>query len=241
MSNTNEAVATTLAAVAFTERFTFKTAVTGSPALASLTKLVDSGLLTDADLEEQKDDAGKVIGYKRKNFDQVLQAPALTPVLEEQGFTAAQAKTVQDLVQSQVAAYNKKHVVDEGKSEFIGWEQVLEAGLAIRKASSKVTTAMVAATTKAFTTYMSDVLKAQPQGVELAESLATKKFSVAACNRVNMQILERFSEVIESFSESLDAVELETHLSVLELWAGELEKTLNPEQEEMSIDLLGSF
>jgi hypothetical protein len=233
MSELN-AVTAAIKTIEFTEKYNFKSTKNGTEALAALELLEVEGKLK---LKETKDENGvEVIGKQRLSEEVKFTVPDFIALLDGKGLSLNKMLTIQALIEKHIAAANKR-TVDAGDFEFIGWEQVLEDGLVQRKAGIKVTALMIADAVKGLIGYLTNETSTKEGGINLTSKLGLKKFTVAACNGTPLEVLERIQSLVLQWFESLEVAEQAEHTPVVELWASELEKTINPAQEDIDITM----
>lgn len=216
----------------FKEKYNFKTTKLNTKALTDLEALATAGKVVLDDVLED----GVLIGKKRQSQEVTFECIDLMPLLEDSGLSATKIKTLQDLVQRHVVAKNKD-TVDSATFEFTSWDTALEDGLAQRKAGIKITAQMVADACKALVAYLRESTSTKEGGINLTEKLATKRFTVASCNSTKNDVLEHIQGLVVAWYDSLGASDQLTYSPVVELWADNLEETLNPEQDDATVDM----
>jgi hypothetical protein len=227
-------VSTAIKTIKFKEKYNFKSTKNGTEALAALEVLQVDGKLK---LKDTKDEDGvTVIGKQRLSEEVEFVVPDFITLLDGHGLSLNKMLTVQALVEKHIAAANKR-TVDAGDFEFAGWEQVLEDGLVQRKAGIKVTALMIADAVKSLIFYLTNETSTKEGGINLTQKLALKKFTVAACAGSPLEVLERIQSLVLQWFEASTVTEQAEHSPVVELWAGELEKTINPAQEDVDITM----
>ncbi len=241
MSNeTATPLATTLATTIATTiihsaAFNFRNWKKGQAGYDKLALAIQESRITTADVKVTKDEEGNTDNdlYQRKPLTLALSVPLMASCLIEGALTAAQTDHLQALVNQ---ACEKAHtvLVDNGnvtEASLISWEDVLAQPFKQRVAAVKVTEAMVKATNELFEAYLVEA-GSQEKGILLMTKLATKKFGIAACATTKLPILEAIQGRIVGFIESLSDEAQHEHAPVLNLWATNLEKVINPELEE---------
>lgn len=193
-----------------------------------LVKLVESGKLSENDIEEIKEE-GKPTRYKRK----AVTVDAEIPVIEIPGFTAEQNAHVRHLIMKKVEDANKTNI-DECSGEFAPWFEVLQSAPTVRGGGTKVTAEMLEAATESLQAFAEE--NYNDKVAEILATLAGKKFTTAACKDVKLSVLEKFQSVLLEWYEALETAEQLEVDPVMQLWAGNIEKILNP-QNEVDIDI----
>ncbi|MBM84470.1 MAG: hypothetical protein CMM47_00595 [Rhodospirillaceae bacterium] len=219
----------TVATKPFTTVYNFNFAKAGSDAFEKLQKALASGTITTNDVEV---DAEK--GSKRKPFNATLITVDMVALLADSGLSEKQVATVQDLVNAHIEAANKENVA-VGITDYTDGLAVLEAGLAKRGGSIKVTKEMLAATIAVLESYLASTSMAE-KAKAFTIAKATAKFTVASLATVKTQVVERMGDILNEFATTLDDAAIEQHLPVLELWADNIQKTLNPEASADELD-----
>jgi hypothetical protein len=230
----NTETTTTTGSVIYNATYHFKSSPINGKAYDNLMKLKGEGAISDDDLQQIRDDSGKLIALKRKSLSVPFTVLDVASVVDVDTLTEKQVAHLQHLVNEAVKSANQK-VVDDGKIDFLSWEQVLDADPAVRRAAVKVTNEMVKATTAVFGNFIADKI-ANPDAQQMLLDVASKKFSIASTKKFSTEILEFFQQIIGMFMDDLNEEELATHAPVLEVWAKALEDALKP-QEEISVDM----
>lgn len=225
------------AVLQFKEKYNFKTTKLNTDALSELEVLATAGKIALEDVIE-KDSAGAdvLVGKKRSSEELTFECIDLLPLLQDTTLSLAKIKTIQDLVQRHVASKNKT-TVDKAETEYTDWQTALEDGLAQRKAGVKVTQQMVTDTTKLLVAHLTNNTSTKAGGIKLTEKLANKKFSVTACNTTRKDVLEYIQGLVMAWFDTLTPAEELANEPVMSLWADQLEETLNPKQDDTTVDM----
>lgn len=203
----------------------FKSYDADSEGFKRLNALLESGKLTADDIEVIKEE-GKADKYKRKSTKLSFEVP----VIEIAGATKEVNDHVQCLVNKAIEAAQKPAVDAADLSAMKDWRTVLSTPFAQRTASIKVTTELVNKVVE----LMKEGLLAQgvkEKGVELACALGTKKFTVAACQPIPNEVVEKVQGLVVGWYSELDADTAGAVEPVMNLWAANIEKVLQPAEE----------
>lgn len=244
MTNENKVgliVATVLGSVAHTATYTFRNWKKGTAGYDRLQAALVAGKLTPEDIAVTKDKEGKVENdlYQRKPVVLALTVPLLDETALP-GFTPAQVSHTQSLI-NQAVEKAQSALVDEGNvptDKIITWQDALEQPFKTRAAAVKITDDMLKAATTVFKAFLVEVGSA-PKAVELITELSMKKYALTACTKVPPKALERIQGRLVELIEALDAETAHTHAAVLEMWAANIEKAINPVvDEELDLDMI---
>lgn len=259
MSNPTAAAKTAVAktavaavAISLTTLFTlpihFKRWAKDSKGHKDLLALAAAGSIADfeAEVETVIDEETKEVGFKRKSLS--FNVPtldctiALGGLLDSEAMTLAQVEHAQELVNQAIKKDIQLLVADTKRTEPLTndnvptWETTLAQPFNKRPVAIKVTTAMIEASVKPMVAWMASNGVGQG-GIDLTESLCTKKFSIAALNGIETPIIEKVSGLVEGWFEALTDAEQAVHFPVVNLWVANIDAKLNPKQEELSIDM----
>lgn len=226
--------------ITFDAKFAFKPWAEGKDGYARLQELLAAGKISQEDIAViPAAEEGGQVKYQRKPREYKLEVPNMAAIIPEGLLAAKQVDHIQQLVNKAVKDNNSK-LVDAGNVEIEGldsWATILERPFAQRQAAIKVTAEMLKAAKEAIVEVLGN-LGAKPQAIATIENLVDKKFSAAACTKIQShldKIQGMLFTVIENMAEDV-AVQ---HEAALELLTGNLEKALAPaeELEEDAFDL----
>lgn len=231
------------ATIALNTEAKFKPWAEGKDGYKKLQELLAAGAITPDDITKIEK-AGEPTKYQRKPFKMELKTLDVKAVLVDGALSAAQVDHLQQLVNKYIKDSNAK-LVDNGnieQSQFKSWEAILSEPFIQRSAAVKVTAEQIKVSIATMVHYFSEMRETplKAAGLTLLTSLVEKRFTVASCNRIKVEVLEAMQGFLLEWHEvylAADGVEnVEDHKNVFNLVAGNLEKALAPE-EELSLDI----
>lgn len=238
MNKLNAAITT----VAHKPSFNFRNWKQGQEGFTRLNALLESGKLTTDQITVTADKEGKAENdlYQRNPVTLEIEVPLVSSFIKDDFLTMAQIDHIQALI-NQTIEKAQQPAVDAGNTEdenLIPWYVVLEQPFKQRVAAVKITDDMLKAAVALYAVYLEDV-GSSAKGIELQSTLGLKKFALTACIKVPHKVLERIQERIAGWVEDMEDTDKHTHSAVINLWAGNLEKVLNPEpEEELDADMI---
>jgi hypothetical protein len=238
MNEMNQAITT----VNHKASFNFRNWKQGQEGFNRLNTLLEAGKIAETDIAITPDkdgDESKNL-YQRKPLHLDIEVPLVSSFIKDSHFTAAQLDHLQALI-NQTVEKAQQQAVDAGNpsaEDLTPWYVVLDAPFKQRTAAVKITEEMLKAAVTLFSDYLGQV-GSSAKGIDLISNLSMKKFALTACVKVPRKVVERIQERVAGFFEAMSDEEKHTHTAVVTLWAGNIEKVLNPEvEDELDADMI---
>lgn len=202
----------------------------------NLMELVKAGKLSEDDINEDKRDDGTPV-VKRKSQAVTMEVPVVDSFIKDDaGFTPKMKQHLQELVNKYIED-SQREDVDNATGNLRHWSVILDSDFSKRKASTKVTKEQVEEAAKV----LNDVLEAlgtKEKAREYMIDLAQRKFGAAACKTAKPEVLERIQTlVLESYQQLEGEPEQVQHAAVFNLWIDNLGKALEPQEDDIDVDL----